>query len=214
QGFLESGGIFTPINVPGASSTLAHGINDAGQIVGGYNVGSGYHGFLYSGGSFTPIDVPGASSTQANGINDAGQIVGSFDDVIGGIHGFLATPVSSSIPEPSTWLLLGSGLIGLVLWSKKRPASKTPFTYTSSAAASSGRRHQNFLGTRERIDVPTYGDPVGDTTFSISARILTGNPRELYPYLFHHQITHPMRRRGTMMRMTARITVASSITCM
>src|SRR4051794_30810636 len=63
--------IFTQIDVPGATSTSASGINDAGQIVGQFNNG-GTHGFLYSGGSFTQIDAPGATfaGTSASGIND------------------------------------------------------------------------------------------------------------------------------------------------
>src|SRR3954447_13134218 len=66
---------FTQIDVPGAFSTQAFGINDAGQIVGTFSdsTGTGQHGFLDTGGSFTPIDVPGATiGTFANGINDAG----------------------------------------------------------------------------------------------------------------------------------------------
>jgi probable HAF family extracellular repeat protein len=63
--------------VPGASSTFASGINDAGQIVGSFSNSTGTHGFLDIGGSFIQIDVPGASRTVASGINDAGQIVAS-----------------------------------------------------------------------------------------------------------------------------------------
>jgi probable HAF family extracellular repeat protein len=74
HGFLLSGGIYTPIDVPGAlpGTTRAFGINDAGQIVGD----SVSHSFLLSGGIYTTIDVPGALSTKADGINNAGQIVG------------------------------------------------------------------------------------------------------------------------------------------
>jgi len=87
----------TTIDVPGASSTFASGINDAGQVVGSYfEYGSGYpHGFLESGGSFTTIDVPGAFYTMPGGINDAGQVVGGYADVggypdtSGPSHGFL-----------------------------------------------------------------------------------------------------------------------------
>ena len=80
---------FIQIDVPGAMSTAASGINDAGQIVGSINFGS--HGFIDSGGSFTQIDVPGANFTQANGVNDAGQIVGLFIDATGRLRGFLDT---------------------------------------------------------------------------------------------------------------------------
>ena len=37
---------FTQIDVPGAIFTEAFGINDAGQIVGGFNDSTGSHGFL------------------------------------------------------------------------------------------------------------------------------------------------------------------------
>jgi len=91
HGFLDTGGSFTQIDVPGASfGTLALGINDSGQIVGRFFNSTGDHGFLDTGGSFTQIDVPGATATLANGINGAGQIVGYFFDSTG-IHGFLDT---------------------------------------------------------------------------------------------------------------------------
>jgi probable HAF family extracellular repeat protein len=44
---------FTPIDVPGASFTVAHGINSRGQIVGGYFDSTGVHSFLYDRGVFT-----------------------------------------------------------------------------------------------------------------------------------------------------------------
>ena len=80
QGFLDIGGIFTTISVPGAISTTATGINNSGQIVG--NAGSS--GFLDSGGVFTTISAPGAIFTTVTGINDSGQIVGNA-----GSSGFL-----------------------------------------------------------------------------------------------------------------------------
>jgi probable HAF family extracellular repeat protein len=99
SGVLNADGSFTPINVPGASSTTAFGINNSGQIVGSYedfDECGPLHGFLYSDGSFTTIDVPGGSFTQAFGINDSGQIV----EYTGYTNSFLATP--TVIPEPRT----------------------------------------------------------------------------------------------------------------
>jgi probable HAF family extracellular repeat protein len=92
HGFLDAGGTFSTIDVPGAYYTIAWGINDAQQIVGEFlNLSSGLleQGFLYAGGTFSTIDVPGASRTRAIGINNAGQIVGSYDDVYQITHGFL-----------------------------------------------------------------------------------------------------------------------------
>jgi len=86
----RAGYVFTAIDFPGAPTTLALGINDAGLIVGIYFDTSGIeHGFLKSGSSLTPIDVPGSTFTQVDGINDVGQIVGGFGDSTGFRHGFL-----------------------------------------------------------------------------------------------------------------------------
>jgi probable HAF family extracellular repeat protein len=92
HGFLDSGGSFTRIDVPGAYATYACGINDSGQIVGYFNDATGGHGFVDTGGSFTTIDVPGATYTEAHGINGSGQIVGHYTDSSGHGHAFLATP--------------------------------------------------------------------------------------------------------------------------
>jgi uncharacterized membrane protein len=80
--FLESGGVFTAIGVPGhESSTFARGINNAGDIVGYYGDSLGWHGFLDKGGAYTTFDAPGAVfGTFPSGINNAGAIVGSFSD--------------------------------------------------------------------------------------------------------------------------------------
>src|SRR5712691_5299723 len=48
---------FTTLDVPGATSTEAFGINRAGQIVGLYSNATGEHGFLKNGATFTSIAV-------------------------------------------------------------------------------------------------------------------------------------------------------------
>jgi uncharacterized membrane protein len=83
-------GTFTTIDVPGAISTNALGINPRGDIVGGYGDTSiNFHGFLLSKGKFTTIDVPGAVQTEAIGNNPQGDIVGGYVDTSGNFHGFL-----------------------------------------------------------------------------------------------------------------------------
>jgi probable HAF family extracellular repeat protein len=87
----EVTGTFVPIEVPGASFTLARAITADGRIVGIFGEASGrQHGFLLADGSFTTIDVPvtGARSTNAFGINARGDIVGSWVDSRGVQHGF------------------------------------------------------------------------------------------------------------------------------
>ena len=113
QSFLYNAGTFMTI------PSLAYGINDAGQIVGRFFTAIGFPvGFLYTAGTLAPIGVPGAGFTQAFGINNAGQIVGVFGDSSLrplDVHGFLATPISETIPEPSTLLLLGSGILVIII---------------------------------------------------------------------------------------------------
>jgi hypothetical protein len=73
----ESDG-YTSIDVPGASDTVGQGVNDRGDIVGGYTSNGVSHGFLSSRGTFTTVDFPGADSGFARGINRRGDIVGLY----------------------------------------------------------------------------------------------------------------------------------------
>jgi uncharacterized membrane protein len=88
HGFRYNGSAYTTIDAPGASETLAFGVNSSGEIVGYYSAGSVDHGFVFDGIAFTPLDVEGATSTRAFGINDSGLIVGSYDIAGGPHHGF------------------------------------------------------------------------------------------------------------------------------
>jgi probable HAF family extracellular repeat protein len=73
---------FTPIDVPGALSTSATGINNAGDVVGSFeDHPAGSMGFLYTNGVITTINVPGAVGTSASAISNSGTIAGSFTDV-------------------------------------------------------------------------------------------------------------------------------------
>jgi probable HAF family extracellular repeat protein len=81
--------------VPGATSnTAANGINDLGQVAGGFYDASGVtHGFLKDGDSYTTFDVPGTGNqTGANEINNNGGIVGAWYDASGTTHGYVRSP--------------------------------------------------------------------------------------------------------------------------
>jgi hypothetical protein len=93
------GGSFHTIAVPGASSTVALGLNDNDTVVGFYTDGSGgsatTHGFIWRiGGSLTTnVDDPnGIGTTTLNGINNEGDIVGFYVDSKGNTDGILAFP--------------------------------------------------------------------------------------------------------------------------
>lgn len=81
DGFLDSGGDFTQIDVPGMPISYSYGINDSGQIVGGYYNISSNHGFFYEAGNFTTIDA--AEYTSLYDINNSGQIVGGYGGFTG-----------------------------------------------------------------------------------------------------------------------------------
>jgi probable HAF family extracellular repeat protein len=89
-GFVLSRGKFTTIDVPGADvETAPYGINNRGQIVGGYDTAGVVHGFLIDRGRYKTIDFQGAARTTALRINARGQILGNYEDARGGCHGFL-----------------------------------------------------------------------------------------------------------------------------
>ncbi len=122
QGFLFDGTAVESFLFPGSLETLATGVNESGQVVGGYRLVNStltrnYHSFLYNHGSMTTFDYPGALGTLAYDINDIGQIVGVFVDNSGLSHGFLATPVS--IPEPNILSLLGLVIAMMILCRKQ-----------------------------------------------------------------------------------------------
>jgi hypothetical protein len=112
-------------NIPNLVLTQFLGINDLGLAVGYYQLPDGsQHGFLYDTTTqgYTFLDDPsaavsGLSITQITGINNAGEIAGFYVDATSGFQrGFVATPSTSTVPEPGTFgLLLGSLLLILVM---------------------------------------------------------------------------------------------------
>lgn len=89
HGAVWSGGSLTTLDVAGADDTNPTGINEAGQIVGGYGAdcaGCAKAGFLWTAGTFTSIVPFGALLSGAFGLNDLGAIVGWYgagDDLAG-----------------------------------------------------------------------------------------------------------------------------------
>ena len=89
---LFSKGRFTPLDPDGILGSNLSGalqINNRGDIVGYYAIGSQRHGFLLRDGIVTTVDYPGSSYTQVNGISDTGVMIGQFRDASGHYHGYV-----------------------------------------------------------------------------------------------------------------------------
>lgn len=86
-GLVDYNGAVTLLQVPGAANTDAFGINDAGEIVGGSDVGA----FIYENGNYTILTAPMAATgtTVAEDVNDQGDIIGNYTDAAGIRHGFV-----------------------------------------------------------------------------------------------------------------------------
>lgn len=118
--FIYSDGQFSELKGLDASTSYAHAINKYGKVVGDYYLDELTHSlaFLYDGTSMVDLNDLIVNDDwlllSAADINDHGQIVGQ--GVINGqTHAYLLTPV----PEPSTFLLSGVGIMGLLIWRKK-----------------------------------------------------------------------------------------------
>lgn len=93
---------FTTIDVPGALSTSAGGINARGEIVGSYvDANHHSHGYLLRGGEFTTIDFPGSAFTEAWGVGPDGEVVGDYrfaGEPTVNLHGYLRTKDGDFVP--------------------------------------------------------------------------------------------------------------------
>lgn len=116
EGFLDIGGTFSFVNVPGSASTTLLGLNNTGEAVGfDMNAAGAMFGIVCNTTTLACTqysDPKGIGTTVFNGLNDNGKIVGFYGPTSDTI-GLVATSV---VPEPSMFLLTGCGvlLIGLL----------------------------------------------------------------------------------------------------
>ena len=88
HGFLLQAGVFTPINFPLATSTIAFGINDTGEIAGFYSDAIGQQPrFHLRQRAFSTVDVAGSRATQLTRIKNGGAVTGICYDVLDEAHG-------------------------------------------------------------------------------------------------------------------------------
>ncbi len=154
--FLYSDGSYATLAVPGASSTVATQINNAGQVLGTYTMlsdsgPSSTRSFVYSDGAYTLIAVPGATTTTAGQINDAGQIAGTYSDQTGN-HLFLDTGGTyATIDPPPGPPPADGGLFALSV----PPAPLVPFPLSVSFTQLSNAG--DVLGTYYGSGNPPFG---------------------------------------------------------
>jgi hypothetical protein len=101
EGFLLlHDGQVVHLDVPGATSTEALGVNNQDEVVGQYTVGTGSgattYGFVWLRGiGFLTVNDPnGLGATTVNGINDKGDLVGFYTDSLGNVDGMHAIPLN------------------------------------------------------------------------------------------------------------------------
>jgi PEP-CTERM motif len=98
--------VFTDITDPNATgSTVASGINDAGQVSGYYTATDhSTQSFTYQGGAYSEIAPTAGSSFQANGISAAGTVVGTLTNGSGAFGVVGGSTVSASGFAGATFL--------------------------------------------------------------------------------------------------------------
>jgi Cu/Zn superoxide dismutase len=188
DGFLASGGEFIDLSVPGASSTMALGVNDDDEVAGTYTVGSGsgaaVHGFTWTlGGGFQSIDDPhGIGTTTINGVNDAGDLVGFYVDGAGNTDGMLAAP-QVTVAVPLAPMPQGTATVG-------RDSSGATRAAISAFGLTPGSSHTVALVNGSGGVVASFGTLTANSAGSARATLDSG-------YKFTAGTWHVVIRNGT-----------------
>lgn len=150
----------TTFTYPGATSTVASGINNGNVIVGSYIDSAGAsHGFRLSGSTFTAINFPGAAQTAVFGINDLGDMVGwyALPGENPGAHGFErhADGTFTTITGPNGIAVGPTGI---------NKAGTIVGSYTNNSNNTHGFILKN--GTFTTFDAPEQSGEIPDTSLN------------------------------------------------
>ena len=121
------------IGTGSGKGTSCYGINNSGQVVGGYSTAVFGNGFVYNAGVYTDVIIPTATAgTTAYGLNNVGQVVGSYA-ANDGQHGFLYTVSSGvwqqlDVPGATATLAVGINDAGTITFEWVNPT----FVYSAS----------------------------------------------------------------------------------
>jgi probable HAF family extracellular repeat protein len=184
--------------VPGLPVTWLAGINNAGQIVGGYSEFDetiadtrGVHGFLFDDDEFTQIDFPVPMPrvhkpvTFATDINDKGDIVGGYndDDEFETRRGYVLRDGAFNkfdVPRSATTDLFGVNNAGEIVGEYQDSTGLFSFVFSRKrgfqtlALAGNNKRQISFLLAREINDsgqiVGSYSDSQAGRGSDLSSR--------------------------------------------
>jgi probable HAF family extracellular repeat protein len=97
--FFYSGGVMSELPMPnGATNGYAVDLNDAGQVIGGYQTGSNYGAFFYDQTGTREMGDLGGGRVYAYSINSSGQAVGTaYVPSVGGEHAFYFDPSDDAL---------------------------------------------------------------------------------------------------------------------
>ena len=87
------------------------------------NIGGACEVFNTGGGLLTYVSSPYGGGTDPAGTLPTNECCGNLNFFAAANMKFDATPTNGAVPEPATLLLLGSGLVGLAAWRRKKPAA-------------------------------------------------------------------------------------------
>jgi probable HAF family extracellular repeat protein len=120
-GYIYQDGHMTSLGTLGGPNSWVNGINHSNVVVGQSLTADGsVHAFMYSNGVMTDLNSLispslGWTLVNASGINSNGTIVGAGYNALGETHGFILSaafnPRIGAVPEPSSLLLCGLGLV-------------------------------------------------------------------------------------------------------